>query len=98
MTLIIAPGIIAQAHVFIFRDFHARIAKVGGFCFATTWDEKAILRKLNPPSVLSSLLGWDRCHFEKIAFSTFSPFFPNLALFGCSSAFFWRVFHAFGGQ
>ena len=25
------------------------------------WDEKAILKKSNPPSVPSSFLGWDRC-------------------------------------
>ena len=26
-----------------------------------TWDEKVILKKLNPPSLLPSFLGWNRC-------------------------------------
>ena len=34
-----------------------------------TWPEKAIFQKLNPPSVLSSFLVWDRCQESPHKFS-----------------------------
>ena len=31
------------------------------YWMCATWDEKVILKKLNPPSLAPSFLGWDRC-------------------------------------
>ena len=61
------------------------------FQLLLTWDEKMILKKLNPPSLSSSFLGWDRCQksphkfsksghwriLRKLHFSIFLPFFTK---------------------
>ena len=51
------------------------------------WDEKVILKKLNPPSLPPIFLGWDRCHK--------SP--PKIAKSGHCRILRKALFHTFGG-
>ena len=44
-----------------------------------TWDEKMILKKLNPPSLPSSFLGWDRCQKSLHKFATVTGEKPILS-------------------